>query len=54
MRSPDRSVDVQNGRLVISDRPGIDLIRHVYDAGADRNLLRDVVTRLDAAERAGA
>ena len=47
-------VDVRADRLEVTRAQHIDLIRHIYDQGSERELLRELAVRLAETERAGA
>jgi len=49
-----KQVDVQDGRLVVSEHKHIDLIGHVYRRGSDRELLKELALRVSEVERADA
>lgn len=49
-----KNVDVKNGQLIVSDREHVDLIGHVFRRDSDRELLKDLWTRIGNAERQGA
>jgi hypothetical protein len=49
-----RTVDVRDGQLVIGTDRRLDLIGHLYTRRGDRELVRDLATRLAEIERGGA
>ena len=54
MRRAPVTAEVRDGRLEVSARQHVDLIGHVFARGSDRELLRELHTRVTEVERGGA
>jgi hypothetical protein len=51
MRPSEKVVDVIGNQLVVTENKHIDLIRHVYARNSDREVLKDIHSRLVDVER---
>lgn len=48
------TVDVSNGRLVVTEQQHVDLLGHIYRRDSDRALLTELWTRVNVTQTGGA